>query len=71
MQPYITKSGKQQFKPSLEEVQEMDECGQGFCLACGNVQSYCEPDAVRYECEDCGEHKVYGPAELAFRGLVY
>ena len=36
----------------------------GFCLACGNEQEGCEPDARRYECEACGERQVYGAAEL-------
>lgn len=33
----------------------------GFCLACGNEQEGCEPDAHGYECEACGEHKVAAP----------
>ena len=36
----------------------------GFCLACGNEQGGCEPDARRYECEACGEKQVYGADEL-------
>lgn len=36
----------------------------GFCLACGNEQGGCEPDAREYECEACGEKQVYGAAEL-------
>jgi len=26
----------------------------GFCLACGERQDGCEPDARNYECECCG-----------------
>lgn len=37
----------------------------GFCIACGNEQEGCEPDAREFECEACGERKVYGAAELA------
>lgn len=37
----------------------------GFCIACGNEQEGCEPDARRYECEACGEKKVYGAQEIA------
>lgn len=37
----------------------------GFCLACGYEQDGCEPDAMGYECEECGEPKVMGAAELA------
>jgi hypothetical protein len=41
----------------------------GFCLACG-AEAYCvEPDARRYECESCGEHKVYGAEELLLMGI--
>jgi predicted RNA-binding Zn-ribbon protein involved in translation (DUF1610 family) len=67
---YKAKNGNIQFKPSVEELTEMDEMGEGFCLACGNTQS-AEPDAHRYECEACGEKKVYGAAELALMNLCY
>jgi len=36
----------------------------GFCIACGNEQGGCEPDARKYECEACGEKQVYGADEL-------
>jgi hypothetical protein len=36
----------------------------GFCLACGNEQDGCEPDARRYKCEACGSRQVYGAQEL-------
>lgn len=36
----------------------------GFCLACGNEQEGCEPDARKYTCEVCGEKQVYGAQEL-------
>jgi hypothetical protein len=68
---YTTKTGKQQFKPSLELAQDMDSNNQGFCLACGEIADGVEPDAAKYECECCGEPKVYGAAELAQMGLVY
>ena len=38
----------------------------GFCIACGNEQEGCEPDARKYECEACGEKAVYGSDELLF-----
>ena len=68
---YKARSGKVQWMPSIEEAQEMDNNQQGFCLACGYVQDGCEPDAAKDECEACGEHKVYGAAEIALMGLVY
>lgn len=36
----------------------------GFCIACGADPEGCEPDARGYECEACGESKVYGAEEL-------
>ena len=36
----------------------------GFCIACGNEQEDCEPDAREYKCEECGENEVYGAEEL-------
>lgn len=36
----------------------------GICIACGEEQDGCEPDARAYECESCGEAKVYGAEEL-------
>jgi hypothetical protein len=42
----------------------------GFCLACGNEQGGCEPDARRYQCEACGEFQVYGAEELALMVIV-
>ena len=42
----------------------------GFCLACGEEADGCEPDARRYECEACGEKRVYGAEELAIMGFA-
>ena len=38
----------------------------GLCVACGNEQYGCEPDARKYECEECGKLAVYGAEELMF-----
>ena len=35
----------------------------GFCHNCGYCQDCCEPDARNYECEECGENKVFGAEE--------
>ncbi len=40
----------------------------GFCLACGEEQEGCEPDARNYECEICGRHKVFGAEEILLMG---
>ena len=68
---YISQAGKAQFKPSLATAKMCEEEDVGFCLACGDTSTPAELDAVRYECECCGEEKVYGVFELAMRGLVY
>jgi hypothetical protein len=36
----------------------------GFCLACGEEQDGCEPDARNYECESCGKKAVFGAEEI-------
>mgnify|MGYP001571221533 CR=1 FL=1 len=38
----------------------------GICINCGEDQDGCEPDARNYECENCGEKKVFGAEELFF-----
>lgn len=71
MKTYTTRTGLTQYMPSIEEVSEAGNDFVGFCLACGNVQEGCEPDARKYRCEECGKDKVYGGEELALMGLVY
>jgi hypothetical protein len=53
-------------KPSLDQVFEAVRAddNRGFCLSCGEEAYNVEPDARRYRCESCGEHKVYGAEEL-------
>lgn len=41
----------------------------GFCVACGNEQEGCEPDARNYECEACGKRRVFGASELLMSAL--
>lgn len=36
----------------------------GVCVACGEEQDGCEPDARKYTCEHCGEKWVYAPEEI-------
>ena len=36
----------------------------GFCAACGAEADGVEPDARRYECEECGKNAVYGAEEF-------
>ena len=53
----------------LKEVLENDD-NEGFCVSCGALHGRCEPDAQRYECEECGESKVYGAEEILLRDWV-
>ena len=46
----------------IEAVEADDNLG--FCLGCGAEAYGIEPDARKYECEECGECKVYGAEEL-------
>lgn len=41
----------------------------GICLACGEDADGCEPDARGYECESCGEPRVFGAEELLLAGM--
>ena len=70
---YKTRNGATQYRPVLT-VAEMSHIqfnsGAGFCLACGEEADGCEPDARRYECDCCGQRKVYGIEELLMMGLV-
>ncbi len=70
-QTKLTETKQKKRKPRIEiaavmAAVERDDCT-GFCIACGEEQSGCEPDARRVECESCGEPKVYGAEELLFR----
>ena len=53
-------------KLSMDDVIAAVESGEdmGFCIACGAEAYGVEPDARRYECDECGAMKVYGAEEL-------
>lgn len=51
----------------IDAIEEDDNIG--FCTACGAEQGNCEPDARRYECEECGKKTVYGAEELLLMGI--
>jgi len=53
-------------KVNIEQVMEAVEADDnlGFCLACGAEAYNVEPDARNYDCETCGEPKVFGAEEL-------
>lgn len=51
---------------TITRIMEAAEAGEdvGFCLACGAENEGVEPDARKYECDECGKEKVYGAEEL-------
>ena len=65
-----TKSGKDVYICKLEEGEAtFSKCdGQGMCVACGEFTDGVEPDARRYECDSCGQPRVYGIEELVIMG---
>ena len=42
----------------------------GICLGCMTMTSGVEPDARKYDCEACGEARVYGLEEALMMGRV-
>jgi len=66
---YIAKSGKEQWKPSMDWCAE--DNNEGFCLACGQFHEGFEPDTRKAKCPSCGEMKVYGNEELALMNLCF
>jgi hypothetical protein len=64
-------SKKIKLKITLKRIMRAIESGEycGFCTACGTeVYGGIEPDARGYECEFCGESKVFGAEELLLTG---
>lgn len=66
------KSGQTRYRFTISEAEYMEthDDGAGACIACGAEAGGVEPDARRYECEACGERKVYGLEELLVMGYV-
>lgn len=50
------------FDQLVEAVESGDDMG--FCIACGAEHYGIEPDARKYDCEECDLPKVYGAEEL-------
>lgn len=51
---------------NLMEESRFGMSDEGICIACGEDAYGVEPDAARYECEVCGEKKVFGAENLIF-----
>lgn len=71
IQPYRTRHGVEQYKPSLELVMTMQENQEGFCLNCAETVPGIQPDARRDVCPACGMPKVYGAEELVLMNLTF
>ena len=56
---------------SVEEYAEHEESYDGCCSGCGEwTFGGVEPDAVNYECENCGEFLVQGIMNLLMDGVL-
>ena len=42
----------------------------GFCIYCGEEHDCIEPDARKYQCENCNKAGVYGTEELLIMGRI-
>jgi DNA-directed RNA polymerase subunit RPC12/RpoP len=72
---FKTTKGATKYRPVITDETELGHLmitGDmlGFCVDCGAEAYGVEPDARRYECEDCGARGVYGLAELLMMGLI-
>ena len=58
------------FELTAEDYQDMDDCGEGRCLSCGEQAYRVEPDARNYICDECGADEVFGASELLLMGNI-
>lgn len=57
-------------KMTENQYHELVNDQMGICLACRTTKSGCEPDARRYECDECGKQEVYGTEECLLMGRI-
>lgn len=54
-----------------EAYLEAYESNQGWCtFCCEFTRDFCEPDAERYECPQCGKKRCYGAEQALLLQLV-
>lgn len=70
LEPLVKLAKKPRAKRITCCMEDIHDGNQGACIACGSMADGCEPDAREYECECCGEKKVYGLEELMIMGLL-
>jgi hypothetical protein len=49
---------------AMEILTERFEDGMGICVKCGYEQYGVEPDAEKYNCDDCDKKAVYGAEQI-------
>lgn len=54
---------------SIEDYYMMEDSFEGVCKNCGAIRDCCEPDAVDYPCDECGENAVVGVDIALLDGL--
>ena len=71
--PFISKKTGRQFftfRMTESDYQSYDDQSFGLCVACGATNDCHEPDARKYQCENCGKHSSYGTSELLVMGGI-
>lgn len=58
------------FMMDTETYTQHSEDYQGFCIFCGEEHDCIEPDARKYQCENCNKAGVYGTEELLLMGRI-
>ena len=69
---YTTRNGATRFCPVIEaeeSLYDLDDSLIGFCVGCGEEADRVDPDSRRVQCDSCGEHLVFGFAELIVMGI--
>lgn len=61
---FTSKSGQRYAMFQLSEIEESREEYTGFCIRCGMEKGGVEPDARKYECDECGKRTVYGGEQI-------
>jgi hypothetical protein len=64
----MTPTPQQLVQHAITLLRDRELAYPGICLACGEAQDGCEPDACQYECENCGAAQVYGAEEVILMG---
>jgi hypothetical protein len=69
--PILQNEEKMIVSITKEEYQMHAESYDGICLSCGEFScGGVEPDAENYECDDCGESRVYGTEQALLIGAI-